>query len=97
MPHNELIRFAAVFLGSFLLLSWGYTASENTPLQSFFIDTLTVKPSVTILNAIGGVEPVSADRNQLVSSEAKLSVLHGCEGTEAMLLSLAAFIAGLPH
>lgn len=93
MHHHELIRFATVFLGSFLLLSWGYTSAENTLLQTFFVDTLTVKPSAAILNAIGSVEPVLADRNQLVSSEAKLSVVHGCEGTEVMLLALAAFIA----
>lgn len=93
MSHKELMRFAGVFLGSFLLLSWGYTASENTLLQSFFIDTLTVKPSVAILNAIGGMEPVLADKNLLVSSEAILSVQHGCEGTEAIMLALAAFIA----
>jgi len=93
MHLNEHIRFALIFLGVFLLLSWSYTASENTPLQVMFIDTLTVKPSVMILNAIGGMEPVTAYKNKLISSEATLSVLHGCEGTEAILLAIAAFIA----
>lgn len=82
--------FVILFLAVFVLLQTSYSNSRDGVFETFFVQTLTVKPSVWLINIITPTELVTASAHRLVSPFAKLSVLNGCEGIEAMFLLLAA-------
>lgn len=97
-PPKERIRhhpltFVVLFLAVFTLLQLSYSHSRGGVFEQFFIHTLTVKPSAWLINVITPQETVIAQSHRLVSPFARLSVLNGCEGIEAMLLLLAAIVA----
>lgn len=90
--HHPAV-FVILFLTIFFTLQASYSHSRGAGFEQFFIHTLTVKPSVWLINVITPHEEVAAQAHRLVSPLAKLSVLNGCEGIEAMLLLLAAIVA----
>lgn len=93
MSSNTLLRLLAVFATVFFLLHLGYQAGRGTVLERTVIDLATVKPSVWLINKISGQEQVKAQGFSLVSPQARMSVLSGCEGTESMFLLIAAVLA----
>ena len=62
-------------------------------IEKAFIDIATVRPSAFIINQLQSAERVHAQGHRLVSSQVKLSVLKGCEGTESLFLIIAAILA----
>ena len=90
---RPLLRFILYFLGSFLLLQWAYQAVLDTPAYHFFIDTLTVRPSVDLIHLLLPEDAVRAQGHRLLWSGGGLSVYNGCDGAEVMQLLLAAFVA----
>lgn len=89
---NEM-GFAAGFLALFGALHYGYSLCQGTPLEHLLIDTLTVKPSAGLIDALSPGERVQAVGHRLVSPTVSLNVLRGCEGMEGMLLLASAFLA----
>jgi exosortase family protein XrtM len=85
--------FVLLFLAGFFALQSTYSHGRDAAFDRFFIHTLTVKPSVWLINAMTPDENVVAQAHRLVSPFAKLSVLNGCEGVEAAFLLLAAIMA----
>ncbi len=86
-------RFVVLFLACFLVLELAYYASRDTVVERMLIDDATVSPSAALINAINPAESVRAEGHRLVSPTVRLSVLNGCEGTETILLLIAAIIA----
>ena len=88
-----LVRFLVIFVIVFFLLHQGYQAGRGTALEKIVIDLVTVKPSAWLINKIGKQEYVEAKGSSLISPDARLSILSGCEGTESMFLLVAAVMA----
>jgi exosortase family protein XrtM len=57
------------------------------------IDQATVRPSVALINRLQDQVIVQAEAHRIVSNQARLSVLNGCEGTEMLFLIVAAVLA----
>lgn len=93
MSNTRLLVFVALFVAVFFGCEALYMQSRGTGFERIFIDTLTVKPSAALINWFTPDEHVSAQGPRLVSPFARLSVLNGCEGTEAMFLLMAAISA----
>lgn len=93
MSNSRLLIFVALFIAVFFGCEALYMQSRGTGFERVFIDILTVKPSAALINWFSPDEGVSAQGPRLVSPFARLSVLNGCEGTEAMFLLIAAITA----
>lgn len=93
MSNTRLFTFVALFILVFFGCEALYMQSRGTSVERVFIDMLTVKPSAALINWLMPDEGVSAQGPRLVSPFARLSVLNGCEGTEAMFLLIAAITA----
>ena len=93
MSNSRLLVFVALFMVVFFGCEALYMQSRGTSVERVFIDILTVKPSAALINWFTPHEGVSAQGPRLVSPFARLSVLNGCEGTEAMFLLIAATTA----
>lgn len=98
-PHGQrlktrlLVRLSLLFLLVFTLLHVGYQISRGTVIERMLIDRATVSPSAILINLLDSEERVVADRHQLVSPAARLTILNGCEGTESLFLIIAAIVA----
>ncbi|MBI3774205.1 MAG: archaeosortase/exosortase family protein [Gammaproteobacteria bacterium] len=93
MSNSRLLIFVALFIAVFFGCEALYMQSRGTGFERVFIDILTVKPSAALINWFSPNEGVSAQGPRLMSPFARLSVLNGCEGTEAMFLLIAAITA----
>lgn len=95
-----LIRMVGLFALIFFVLQLGYQSARGTVVERIVIDVITIKPSVQIINWLAPGEQVRSSGSQLTSSTTRISVLNGCEGTEALFLIIAAILArrsGLTH
>ncbi len=79
------------FLAIFLVLDLGYLWARDNGFKPLLIDTLTVGPSAGLLSLLMGT-PVTAQGHLLVAEGARISVLNGCDGIEAMLMLVAAIL-----
>lgn len=86
-------RFVGLFLLLFIALELVYYWSRDGLVERVLIDYVTVMPSAMLINIIEPLESVHAQGHRLISKTVRLSVLNGCEGTEAMLLLLAAILS----
>ncbi len=91
--YRRSLVFVALFLVYFFALQLGYSHAHDGAFARFFIETMTVKPSVWTINLLTPQEAVTAQAHRLVSPQARLSVLNGCEGVEAMFMLGAAILA----
>ena len=89
LPTTRILLF--IFL--FALLSTTYNSFRNSGFQTFIVDKATVPISAVLIHWLSPSEQVSADGHSLVSPKVRLSVLNGCEGTEVMLMLIAALIS----
>jgi len=80
------------FIVAFLILHVAYQSSRGTAIERAVIDRATVIPGAWLINHIRPDEAVQPLGNRLVSPYASLSILNGCEGTEALFLLYAAII-----
>jgi exosortase family protein XrtM len=85
--------FIIGFIAVFGVLQFGYNASRDTVVERLVIDVATIRPAAMLINLITPDERVQPHEHRLVSPYVKLSVLNGCEGTEALFLLFAAVIA----
>ncbi len=84
----DLLKFFAL---AFALL-YGYQWVPGTAMEPILIHDLTVVPSAYIINLIDATLQVNAVGEKLVSPQMTISVLHGCEGFEVMILFWSAFL-----
>jgi exosortase/archaeosortase family protein len=75
------------------LLQCVYQAFSGTAVYRFYIETLTVRPSVALIQMIVPQDGVAARGARLLWPGGGISVYSGCDGVEVMQLLLAAFVA----
>jgi len=90
--RNWTVRHIAAFIAVFFILEMLYLGSRGTPVERLVIDQLTVAPSAKLIAWMTPQEGVIARSHSLMSSYVHLSVLNGCEGTEAILMLAAAIL-----
>jgi exosortase family protein XrtM len=87
------LGFAAKLLAGFALLYFAAAAARDTEAYRLFVEEGTVRPAAALVNVLVPDEAAAARGPALVSPRARLTVLSGCEGIEAMLLLCAGFLA----
>lgn len=93
LDHRRELGFALLFLVIFAGLFSLYSTARGTAVERLLIDVCTVKPSAALIGLITPSEQVVAVDHRLVSPQARLSILNGCEGIETMLLLVSAILA----
>jgi exosortase family protein XrtM len=91
-PTAGLAGKAMLFLLLFGVFNAAYQNGRDGMLQHLLIDRMTVSVSAWLIGQFTPQEGVSAQGHRLISPGVRLSVLNGCEGTEAMLLLCAALL-----
>lgn len=89
---TRLLRFLGVFILAYGVLQGSYLNLMASGAQAYLVDQATVAVAVWGLQQLFG-EPVIAEAYRLIAPGFSLSVLHGCEGLETILLLLAVMIA----
>jgi exosortase family protein XrtM len=83
------LRFAAKFGVLFSALFIVLFAVRDTRADQMLLDVLALHPSAWIITFLAG-DPVQVSGASLISPHARLNVLAGCDGRDALLLLLAA-------
>lgn len=85
--------FAFIFLTIFCVLFVLYSWARGTWIEWLLVDKLTAAPASWFVNLVFPEFGARASGHRIVSDGGSLSILGGCEGTEPMLLLIAAFLA----
>ena len=93
IPHRAGVRFVVLFVTVFSLLQVALIRSEQSWLARLLIDDVTVGVSAALIDHVYPQDNAFALARSIVSQRVRLNVLHGCEGTEAMFLLIAAILA----
>lgn len=86
-------RFPALFFLLLTLLTAAYYGLSAQLVEDVIVRYFTVIPGSRVLDALTPDIHVSSEGTRIVSSLARLNVLKGCEGTEALLMLYAAMMA----
>ena len=90
---NDMLRMTFLFAVLFFGMHFIYQACEGTIVETWVIDKATVAPSSVLINHIDSQAQVRPIEHRLVSDQARLNVLNGCEGTEMLFMVIAAVLA----
>ena len=90
---NFSLRYVIMFLAIFTLASLTWSGARGTSLQRFVVEEATVGTSSRIISLINPGQEVRSEGARLISPHVRLSVLNGCEGTESVILLVAAILA----
>jgi exosortase family protein XrtM len=88
-------QFPLLFIAVNVILMGLYYSLPTTFIENSFVRFFAVVPGGALINWITPDVAVYTDHTRIISSIARLNVLKGCEGTEALLLLYAAMIAML--
>ncbi len=86
---RSAVKFALVFFSLQGLYAW----SEGTALERFIIEAVTVRSAALIIAHIDSASTVLAIGHEIIAPCGSLSIRNGCDGIEAALLLVAAFIS----
>lgn len=89
---RRLIAYVFLFVALFGALDYAYYLCRSTAIERLIIDTLTVRPAAAFINKVVPEVAVTASGNNLISPFGEISILQGCEGTEAIFLLIAAIV-----
>ena len=90
--HAWTVIHIVAFIGAFFILQMLYQNCRGTPIEHVVIDQITVAPSAQLISWLTPQEGVMARGHSLISRYVHLSVLNGCEGTEAILMLASAIL-----
>jgi exosortase family protein XrtM len=88
-----MVRQGLFFLAIYTLLILAYQESRGSPVETLLVDDITVRPAAWFINLLAPDQTVLPRGHSLIGRYARLNVLNGCEGTEALLLLWAAILA----
>lgn len=91
--YQAQIRFLIWFALLFLVLSFLYFLLVDTFIQDFIFSSLTARPAAAVIQFISPGERIRVEGNLLISEHAALSIVHGCEGAQGILILTAAILA----
>jgi len=86
-----LVVRAIAFVLLFTLLQLGWQSLRGTALERWVIHDCTVQPASFLINLLTPAVHVQPVDFSLRAAGGGLNILNGCEGTEALLLLVAAF------
>jgi len=82
----------AGFVALFALLQSLWQWAQGGWFEHLWVDTLTVRASAAIVNAITPDVGAAASGARIVAPGGGLNILNGCDGTDMLFLLLAAFV-----
>lgn len=88
--HKWNVVHVAAFIVLFFVLQTSYQNCRGTIIEHILVVEMTVRPSSKLISWITPGEHVVAQGHNLISKYVQLSILNGCEGTEAVLMLTAA-------
>ena len=91
--ERNIIVLAGIFLVVFVCLRFAYDSMRDTWLERFILDTITVKTSAELIGVVSPTALVQSQGHTLIGQFGRLTVALGCEGTESILLLVAAIVA----
>ncbi|MDY6829051.1 MAG: archaeosortase/exosortase family protein [Pseudomonadota bacterium] len=94
---NSSLKFPAIFIGIYLVLQILYLVAPEWLVKGLLVDQLTVKPSATLIDWWFSELPVGAKGSSITSPLGNINVARGCEGTETILMLIAAIMAAWRH
>lgn len=93
--RQSRLQFPVIFLGCLSILMVLYYALPGFLIESVLVRFFAVVPGAHLLDWLTPHHPVAADHTRIVSPLARLNVLKGCEGIEALLILYAALLAAM--
>ena len=81
------------FIGVFLLLQILWNVARGTAVEHFLIDQMTVLPAAALINQFTPTAHAVAAGSRIMASGGGINILNGCEGTEVLMLLIAAFFS----
>jgi len=88
-PALRLVCFAALYGAMY----WALSSFWGTGLAHFVIDTCTVAPAAWLARGLTGNGQIVAAGASLQAPDGSIRVLYGCEGTDVLMVLLAALMA----
>jgi exosortase family protein XrtM len=85
-------RFALKFAAGFALLYLLLALARETLVDRILLEVLALRPSAWLVSMLSS-DPVRVVEASLVTPRARLNILAGCDGRDALLLILAAVLA----
>jgi exosortase family protein XrtM len=92
LEARRWLIYIVPFLIIFVAFDYGYYVTRGTWVEHLIVDTLTVRPAAIVINTVVPKASVTAHGNDLSTPYGRISVLQGCEGTEAIFLLIAAIV-----
>ncbi|HUO43541.1 MAG TPA: exosortase/archaeosortase family protein [Burkholderiales bacterium] len=86
------IIYALVFFAVFLGLQWLWDTALGSPFGKFWIDVLTVRSAVALIDILTPHTAAVASDRTIAAPGGGLNVLPGCDGTDLLFLLTAAFV-----
>lgn len=86
-------RSLVLFLAVFALLQWGWNSARGTGVERLIIHDMTVVPAAALVRVLTPEIDARAHGPSIKAAGGGLNIRNGCEGTEVMLLLIAAFVA----
>jgi exosortase family protein XrtM len=86
------VVYVVLFLAIFGALDYGYYLTRGTAIEHLLIDTATVRPAAAVLNAAVPAASARASGKSLFTRFGSVSILEGCEGSDAIFLLIAAVL-----
>jgi exosortase/archaeosortase family protein len=81
------------FIAVFLLLQILWSFSRDTAVEHFLIDRMTVLPAAALINQLTPAVHALATGSRILANGGGINILNGCEGTEVLMLLIAAFFS----
>jgi exosortase family protein XrtM len=78
-----------------MAMQFSYQMAPEWIIKDFIVEKATVTPGAVLIDNLWPDMNVSATGTRIVSSKGSINVLRGCEGTETLLLLIAALLASL--
>ncbi len=85
--------FLAKFCAIFLACEYAYFKIPDTYLRELVYHYLLVRPCVALINFLNPGEQLIGQHNLLVSAQANLEIVRGCDGAGTLFLMAAAILA----
>jgi exosortase/archaeosortase family protein len=89
---RPFIFYVLVYFVVFSSLQIVWSGARGTPLERFWVDTLTVKPAVVLINAFTPKVGAVSYGTSIKAAGGGLNILNGCDGTDMLFLLTAAFV-----
>jgi exosortase/archaeosortase family protein len=82
----------ALFLATFFVLQWGWSAARGSWIERLVVDRMTVKTAAALIDTLDPSVGVQAVGTRLKAAGGGINILNGCEGVEVVFLLASAML-----